>query len=151
MKKLKPLRRDVNYDLSNCSDEELNLICEWLVMNDKGWNIEHVLKLKANKGIITYSEEINAFGWWYKYKNTIKPEFVSANKELLSMTRSRNAYKQMWEKVKEELQEKNYFIEEFRMEVSELEQELKQSKKHKTYYMFIISALLILIGILWRL
>lgn len=124
MKKLKPLRKDVNYDLSDCSDEEMQLICDWLLNNDKDWSIYNTGALKHGRGTISYSKKAEAFGWWDNYEKTIVPEFTTKNKDLLSTTRSRNAYKQMYERLKKELQEKDYFIEEFRIEIKDLEKDI---------------------------
>lgn len=34
---MKDLSKEVNYDLSKCSADQLKQICDWLVKNDDGW------------------------------------------------------------------------------------------------------------------
>lgn len=58
---MKDLSKNVNYDLSKCSDDQLKQICDWLVKNDE-YNDLHTNKIiKRRRSSVAYDFECETF------------------------------------------------------------------------------------------
>ena len=76
--KLQDLDKTKRYDLSECTDEELLCVLNWLRENDEEWCYCEISDLHNSQ-----LEFCKTGGWYYNFieKDSIKPTFIQENKQ----------------------------------------------------------------------
>lgn len=69
---MKDLEKNVNYDLTNCTDEQLEQVCEWLSVNDSYWNNDNLSRITGKiEVVISFCNEYQGFYHERNYDVTI--------------------------------------------------------------------------------
>ena len=76
--KLQDLDKTKRYDISECTDEELLCVLNWLRENDEEWCYCEISDLHNSQ-----LEFCKTGGWYYNFieKDSIKPTFIQENKQ----------------------------------------------------------------------